>query len=87
MFVDRGDELQMGFGVYGKSAPSVHFDTGYDKRTWRDAQYWLGQLGIAGRRAIAGARNMSGRRLRVIAGGGMDARTRLMIEQARRRAA
>lgn len=32
----------MGFGAYGTNTPSnVHVDTGYKRRTWRDAQLWL----------------------------------------------
>ena len=74
MYLDRGDELQIGFGVYGKSAPTVHFDTGYDKRTWRDAKYWLEKIGYAG-----------ARRLRAMAGmGRMDVRSRLLVAQAMR---
>lgn len=44
LFVRRGDELKLGFGAYGKPTPSnVHVDTGWRKRTWRDAQYYIAE--------------------------------------------
>ena len=37
----RGSDLRMGLGVYGAQTPSnIHIDTGFRRRTWRDAQAW-----------------------------------------------
>ena len=82
----RGVELAMGLGVYPpREWPGgLHFDTGSKKRKWADSKYWidLAKSGIAGR-SIAGRRARRGARRHVH----MDARSRLMVQQARRRAA
>lgn len=46
IFVDRGWELKMGFGTYGDpSNPSgVHIDTGFQRRTWGDAEHFIAQV-------------------------------------------
>jgi len=31
--------------VYGKATPSnIHLDTGFRRRTWRDAQIWIDRI-------------------------------------------
>lgn len=47
IYSDRGRELKMGFGVYGKlPAPQhIHVDTGHQRRTWGDASKAVDQLG------------------------------------------
>ncbi len=50
LFLDRGSKLQMGFGVYGKPKfpQGVHIDTGFEKRTWGSADYFIEQVaGVA----------------------------------------
>ena len=48
LFLRRGHELAMGFGVYGTNTPSVHVDTGHKRRTWGDAQHFIDQVeGVA----------------------------------------
>jgi uncharacterized protein YcbK (DUF882 family) len=42
-FLEFGDLYAIGFGAYGTEAPSVHMDTGFGKRTWREADYWIDQ--------------------------------------------
>jgi hypothetical protein len=44
VFNDRGEEIEMGFGAYGKPTPSnVHVDCGWRQRTWRDARYYIAE--------------------------------------------
>ena len=46
-FVRNGQRLAMGLGVYGRVAPSGHIDTGWQDRTWGDADYWVDQYKAA----------------------------------------
>ena len=49
-FLDRGHELEMGFGVYGKPKfpQGVHIDTGFERRTWGSAEHFINQVsGVA----------------------------------------
>ena len=46
MYAERGAEYQMGLGIY-KDTLTVHGDTGYDQRTWGEADYWVDQVGRA----------------------------------------
>jgi len=42
VFVELGDEYQIGMGVYGSTTPSnVHIDTMKNRRTWEEAQDWI----------------------------------------------
>lgn len=42
VFVELGDEYQIGMGVYGANTPSnVHVDTMHSRRTWEEAQDWI----------------------------------------------
>ena len=44
VFVENPAEA-IGFGVYGKATPSnIHLDTGFRRRTWRDAQIWIDRI-------------------------------------------
>jgi hypothetical protein len=41
LFLEEEDE-SIGFGVYGYPYPSnIHLDTGYRRRTWREAKKWI----------------------------------------------
>ncbi len=42
IYKQRGRELSMGFGAYGRPTPgNIHVDTGFQRRTWRDAQHYI----------------------------------------------
>ncbi len=43
IFNNHGKELKMGLGVYGtqEDPTHVHIDTGHQRRTWREARYWI----------------------------------------------
>lgn len=47
IYRDRGRDLKMGFGIYGKlpSPSHIHVDTGHQRRTWGDAAKAVAQLG------------------------------------------
>lgn len=44
-FIQDGSRLRAGFGAYGYPIPSnVHIDTGYDERTWREADRYIADI-------------------------------------------
>jgi uncharacterized protein YcbK (DUF882 family) len=45
-FLERGDSLKMGFGVYGKPKfpQGVHIDTGFERRTWGSADHFIDRV-------------------------------------------
>jgi hypothetical protein len=46
MWVQHGDKLRMGLGVYGSpgSASNIHIDTGHKQRTWKNANWWVAKV-------------------------------------------
>ncbi len=45
LYLKYGTQDNMGFGAYGEPTPSnTHIDTGWKKRTWRDAQYYINRV-------------------------------------------
>lgn len=45
IYLQAPSSLRMGFGAYGKPSPSnIHVDTGWKKRTWREAPYYIQQV-------------------------------------------
>jgi hypothetical protein len=37
-------ESPIGLGIYGKTAPSIHIDGSWRRRTWADTKYWLDKV-------------------------------------------
>lgn len=83
LYLALGDDLEMGFGVYGNNPEyptNIHIDTGHRKRTWGNARHWIDKVanGYAGRRAMAGRVRGANRKVypartwQTIAGGGYD---------------
>jgi len=47
-FLRDGEKLRAGFGAYGYPTPSnVHIDTGYEQRTWREADDYIADVSAA----------------------------------------
>lgn len=45
VYVDRGDELKIGFGAYGETPTNIHLDTHRRaKHTWKSGQYFIDQV-------------------------------------------
>jgi hypothetical protein len=49
MWLEYGEKMRMGLGVYGSpgSATNIHIDTGSNQRTWREADYWIERVQLA----------------------------------------
>ena len=42
IYTTKGKDLRMGLGIYGSKGTRVHVDVGYKRRTWENADKWLG---------------------------------------------
>lgn len=48
LYREYGSEYRIGFGAYGAPVPgNIHLDSGWKKRTWEDAKYYIDALASA----------------------------------------
>ena len=46
-YVQYGKAWDAGMGIYGKTVPSIHIDTGHAFRDWEDTDYWTNLVSMA----------------------------------------